>query len=663
MAEMLGDMFPHIPFDRLISTVQKSKGDLDVALQLLLNEDVDKAPNTSSNPLSQTQTLLIDFTDMNETPTKAAIPLMNQVPLAPQSSPIALGLQKQSDLKSEVGEGSGIDQNTILQLCEVFPGISFDHIADVLTSHSGDVDQSINALLQEKVQEGREIQLKLSGGLPIGAEVFSLRKLCLSKIALRWDLFSSKIDGMEDGPLKNQIMFFMSENGLLPDVQSDDETEYIEENAEFIGDMNALNDEFSKIFDDEDEHHYVPMNSDQLRMDEEFARMLEAMDRESTTRLKQKEEEDRLLAVELARAESYQFSSQEDRKLAESLLKQEESERKQKLETDEELARKLAESDRAAELARAKRIAEEDARLARSLYEKEARLDDVENDALLAQTLMKAEQEEENERRRRREMEIEDEKIAKLLREKEEQEIENERLAREFQKKLEEEGEDMMELDQKMEVKPNEGALVVLKPEDRFTHDSNKYVAAFSKEISRLNLKQITGAHEFLIEKVVKPELSAKFEKQWMAMKAKYKDDRRLYEPVLAFHGTAAGNVPNIVRAGLLVPGEKGHKHATDSGWWGKGIYLSPNPSISVGYCRDGGKLLVCAVLMGKRFNCKNRMDGQPKVGGYDSHVSPDGNEFVLFSASQVLPLFVIKFDRQVNVVMPLPKKKSWWKK
>jgi hypothetical protein len=39
--------------------------------------------------------------------------------------------------------------------------------------------------------------------------------------------------------------------------------------------------------------------------------------------------------------------------------------------------------------------------------------------------------------------------------------------------------------------------------------------------------------------------------------------------------------------------------HATDTGYWGLGIYLAPNSSLSLSYCRGGRKLLICGVLMG----------------------------------------------------------------
>ncbi len=83
--------------------------------------------------------------------------------------------------------------------------------------------------------------------------------------------------------------------------------------------------------------------------------------------------------------------------------------------------------------------------------------------------------------------------------------------------------------------------------------------------------------------------------------------------------------------------------HATDNGWYGKGIYLSPNASVSIGYCRGGSILLVNAVLMGKIFKCTTQINGAPLKAGYDSHQDPSGNEFVIFDECQVLPCYAIK--------------------
>jgi hypothetical protein len=111
--------------------------------------------------------------------------------------------------------------------------------------------------------------------------------------------------------------------------------------------------------------------------------------------------------------------------------------------------------------------------------------------------------------------------------------------------------------------------------------------------------------------------------------------------------GTAPANIEKIKLSGLLVPGKEYPGigkigHATDSGFWGKGIYLSPNASVSIGYCRGGSVLLINAVLMGKIFKCTGLINGQPLVAGFDSHTDPSGNEFVLFDECQVLPCYAV---------------------
>lgn len=91
----------------------------------------------------------------------------------------------------------------------------------------------------------------------------------------------------------------------------------------------------------------------------------------------------------------------------------------------------------------------------------------------------------------------------------------------------------------------------------------------------------------------------------------------------VCFHGTLEKNVQPIIEKGLLVPDGKTVVHSTDTGYWGKGIYVSPNPGLSVGYCRGGKSLFICSVVMGKKFKCTQMINGQPLKPGYDSHEDP----------------------------------------
>jgi hypothetical protein len=59
---------------------------------------------------------------------------------------------------------------------------------------------------------------------------------------------------------------------------------------------------------------------------------------------------------------------------------------------------------------------------------------------------------------------------------------------------------------------------------------------------------------------------------------------------------------------------------------------------------RGSDQVLLCKLLPGKKYKCNKRMDGEGLVKGYDSHVSPKGNEVVLFEPSQILPRYIITF-------------------
>jgi hypothetical protein len=70
----------------------------------------------------------------------------------------------------------------------------------------------------------------------------------------------------------------------------------------------------------------------------------------------------------------------------------------------------------------------------------------------------------------------------------------------------------------------------------------------------------------------------------------------------------------------------------------------SPNASVSIGYCRGGRRLLVCAVLMGRRYNKAGL--GSPLQAGYDTHTDPSGTaEWVIFDEAAILPCFLIQLD------------------
>jgi hypothetical protein len=234
--------------------------------------------------------------------------------------------------------------------------------------------------------------------------------------------------------------------------------------------------------------------------------------------------------------------------------------------------------------------------------------------------------------------------------------------------------------------------------------------------------------HEFLtedtrkvtdIKRVLQVELVRRFMAKWLELKrtygtlahtrthtrphvwltgglGSYAEEAR---PRLGFHGTPEANIPNILQQGLLVPGTHGVINRTDDGtqpmpfysfllpaidvrvrargsglgYYGAGIYLSPDARTSLGYAGGCGKLLVCAVLMGRIYKCEDLMHGAPctpgtsaqidasieshsylatppaadpsmwvhvtpfsAAAGFDSHMSPCEGELILFEAAQV---------------------------
>jgi hypothetical protein len=152
-------------------------------------------------------------------------------------------------------------------------------------------------------------------------------------------------------------------------------------------------------------------------------------------------------------------------------------------------------------------------------------------------------------------------------------------------------------------------------------------------------MKRFPHSQGWKFEVVVRDDLLDRFKKKYKKLKC---------EPIIGYHGTRPQNISSIVNKGLLVPGSKGFEHATDPGFYGRGIYLSPDAGMSISYCRGGGSLIVCAVLMGKAYKCPGIMMGAKLKSGFDSHISPCGSELILFDAAQVLPLYVIHFTASV---------------
>ena len=151
--------------------------------------------------------------------------------------------------------------------------------------------------------------------------------------------------------------------------------------------------------------------------------------------------------------------------------------------------------------------------------------------------------------------------------------------------------------------------------------------------------------------------LETKFEVKWAEFQAAYGKASPESRPVLLFHGTTSAAVDGISRKGFLVPGSSGAPaHRTDDGWYGRGVYFSPSFSLAASYSTNS-QVIVAAVVPGRIKQLdpgdSSTYRGQPCTIGYDMHVA--GNEWVVFQAEQILPLFLLKFSSSHHAPGPSP--------
>ena len=156
----------------------------------------------------------------------------------------------------------------------------------------------------------------------------------------------------------------------------------------------------------------------------------------------------------------------------------------------------------------------------------------------------------------------------------------------------------------------------------------------FFDVIKSLQAKKVTSC--------LSPLLTVRFERQLALMREQGRvgDEAK---PHVAYHGTSQENVGNIAKTGFLL--NKLAANTGNRGYFGAGIYCSPNAQVCAGYTRGGKDLLVVAVLMGRRYKCP--MDvGCALKKGYDSHTDPTGiSEWVLFEEAQILPCFILTMN------------------
>lgn len=140
-----------------------------------------------------------------------------------------------------------------------------------------------------------------------------------------------------------------------------------------------------------------------------------------------------------------------------------------------------------------------------------------------------------------------------------------------------------------------------------------------------------------------------------------------LSTPEVTFHGAPRKVMQSIVRYGFVIPGKQIGKTGVENGIacgasFGIGIYSSPSIDFASTYAYDsthhgefrnpadvpGMRIVVCATLMGRPVqvsrDATRRTEGISDQNA-DSHVSPNGLEYVVFDEAQIIPCYVLHLD------------------
>jgi hypothetical protein len=76
-------------------------------------------------------------------------------------------------------------------------------------------------------------------------------------------------------------------------------------------------------------------------------------------------------------------------------------------------------------------------------------------------------------------------------------------------------------------------------------------------------------------------------------------------------------------------------------GYWGKGVYTSPNSSLALSYSGNQ-PVFVCLALPGRQLLAsQEKHHGKPCEPGFDSHYAPGGQELIFFKSDQLFPIYL----------------------
>lgn len=130
---------------------------------------------------------------------------------------------------------------------------------------------------------------------------------------------------------------------------------------------------------------------------------------------------------------------------------------------------------------------------------------------------------------------------------------------------------------------------------------------------------------------------------------------RELSAPKVVYHWTPRKNFGSIIDTNLRVPDGRSVFHQTDSGYFGTGIYTSPDFAYGQAYAYEDGACFICLSLPGRQHLSTYPQDnGRPQCrAGFDSHMSAcRGNmEWVFFDSAQLLPCYLVTQETQATAL------------
>lgn len=230
---------------------------------------------------------------------------------------------------------------------------------------------------------------------------------------------------------------------------------------------------------------------------------------------------------------------------------------------------------------------------------------------------------------------------------------------------------DDIELEEELSILENENGFKVIELTKEDANKNKVINTVFSKVCTKFYETMSKAQANFTVTKVG-VIVNTKLKKQYNTKKLFYcQRDGEETKEEWGFHGSTKDSILKIALGGFLHPDDlKKLKQAVnvntskakpkkkknimkekpvellDDGYYGKGIYFTTYSDYAMWYSseRESDQVLLCKLLPGKSFKCFKRMDGLGCQIGHDSHVSPRGNEIVVFNSDQILPRYIVSF-------------------